>query len=91
VPAPSTLAFYDGRASAEENWEERTGVAVGVEGAFGSFMALDEEPVGSSPFAGHGLRYVCVIEWAEQLRAYYEVATADGSHELRTCVLPALA
>jgi hypothetical protein len=85
------LAFYDGRASAEENWEERTGLAVGVKGRFGDFTAHDVEPVGSSPFGGHGLRYVSVIEWAGQLRAYYEVATADGSHELRTCRLPALA
>ena len=90
VGGTSALAFYDGRASAEENWEERTGLADGVEGAFGYFMARDGEPVGSSPFGGHGLRYVSVIELGGELRAYYEVATPDGSHELRTCVLPPL-
>lgn len=88
VDGSTSFAFYDGRATAEENWEERTGLAAGVEGAFGYFIAHDAEPVGSSPFAGHGLRYVSVIELSGRLRAYYEVATPDGSHELRTCVLP---
>jgi hypothetical protein len=85
---PEAVALYDGRATAEENWEERTGLA---RGDFNAFTAAADGPIGESPYAGHGLRYVSVIEVAGARRAYYEVTRADGAHELRTCLLPELA
>lgn len=76
------LAFYDGRASAAENYEERTGVAVGT--SPDSFVAIGDDPFAQSP-TGRALRYLDLLPLADgTYRTYYEVATADDSHELRT-------
>lgn len=76
------LALYDGRATAEENWEERTGAA------FAPSLAGPWEPqagpVFSSPFGPGGLRYLAAVPDPVGLRIYYEGACPDGSHELRT-------
>lgn len=78
------VACYDGRASAEENWEERTGVAVGGQ-PFGTFARVGDAPVAQSPHAGHGLRYVTVVGLPEgRRRFYFEITRPDGAHELRT-------
>jgi hypothetical protein len=80
-------AYFDGRASAGENFEERTGIAQWD----GSRYIAVAGPV-SSPFDGGALRYVSAIELpAGRLRLYYESATEYGSHELRTelCATPA--
>ncbi|HTY72549.1 MAG TPA: hypothetical protein VMI11_09015 [Actinomycetes bacterium] len=82
------MALYDGRASAAENWEERTGLAVGADVGLGRFEAVGEAPVAESSYAGNGLRYVSVVEVGGVHRAYYEVARPDGAHELRMAVLP---
>lgn len=85
------LALYDGRATAEENWEESTGVArgrLGVNGLFTPFVA-DDRPPRRSPFAAGGLRYVSVVPLPTGgSRVYYEGTRADGAHELRTELLP---
>ncbi|HYH75382.1 MAG TPA: hypothetical protein VD735_05475, partial [Candidatus Saccharimonadales bacterium] len=76
------LAFYDGRATADENYEERTGIAVGT--SPDSFVAIGEHPFGQSP-QGRGLRYLDLVPLADgDARIYYEVATDDGSHQLCT-------
>lgn len=76
------LAFYDGRESAAENYEERTGIAVGT--TPDSFTAIGEEPFAQSPDE-RGLRYLDILPLADgSYRTYYEVATVDDSHELRT-------
>jgi hypothetical protein len=83
------LAAYDGRRSAEENWEERTGLAVGGS-PFGAFAAVGSTPAAASPFSGGGLRYLNVIQLIDGARRYYYEATrADGAHELRTLLVPA--
>jgi hypothetical protein len=87
LDGPHTLAFYDGRATAEENWEERTGLAR-VGDTFGTFVADGDVPIGESPYGGHGLRYVSVVDVDGARRAYYETTRPDGAHELRTCLLP---
>ncbi len=79
---PSQIAFYDGRADASENWEERTGVA--VLGDDGTFVPAGDEPFATSPEGSGSLRYVDAIEVAEGMRLYYEAAAADGSHHLLT-------
>jgi hypothetical protein len=72
---PDGRAFYDGRATKEENFHERTGVA---EPAAGGLTAAGDEPVAD-------VRYLDALAlpgggW----RLYYEAPLPDGSHELRT-------
>ena len=60
IDGDSIQAAYDGRATAGENWEERTGVASGErlpDGSFGELTVEGGEPVGS-PHAPNGLRYL---------------------------------
>jgi hypothetical protein len=76
-------AYFDGRASAEQNFEERTGLARWN----GSRYIPEAGPVGS-PLGGHALRYVSAITLPDgRVRLYYESATEYGSHELRTELL----
>jgi hypothetical protein len=72
-------AYFDGRASAEENFEERTGLA-----KWNGSRYIAVAGPSSSPFGGGALRYVSAIELPVGLRLYYESATKYGSHELRT-------
>jgi hypothetical protein len=76
------VATYDGRASAAENWEERTGLARAC--GDGRFVAEGDVPAAESPHAGRGLRYVAVADVAGVRRLYWEATRADGAHELRT-------
>jgi hypothetical protein len=82
-----TWALYDGRATAAENWEERTGLAVAHEGGF---TAVGREPILQSPHPPFGLRYADVVEMpGGAARWFYEATRADGAHELRTVLYPA--
>jgi hypothetical protein len=73
-------AYFDGRASAAQNFEERTGIAQWN----GSRYIATAGPA-SSPFGGGALRYVSLVALPSGgLRLYYESATKYGSHELRT-------
>jgi hypothetical protein len=84
-------ATYDGRASAAENWEERTGLAYAATTADdgpGVFVAQGQAPVAESSHAGRGLRYLSVVELPDGgYRLYYEATRPDGAHELRTELL----
>jgi hypothetical protein len=77
------VAFYDGRANAQENYDERTGIATGsMPNRFESISP--DGPVGQSP-DGKALRYLDLVPLANGgHRIYYEVALPNGSHELRT-------
>jgi hypothetical protein len=68
-------AFYDGRATREENFSERTGVAVPLGG--GGLRATGDAPVAD-------VRYVAAVAVPGGHRLYYEAPLPDGSHELRT-------
>lgn len=75
------LAFYDGRASAQENWHERTGVAFGT-----SPGALVAEGDPTPP--GQTVRYLSLAELPDGYRLYWEASRVDGAHDLRTAYVP---
>ncbi len=75
------VAYYDGRATAAENYEERTGLAAGREPA--ALTAVSAAGVAESPHGG--LRYLSIVDLGDRHeRWYYEMTRADGAHELRT-------
>jgi hypothetical protein len=81
-------AFYDGRATAEQNCEERTGIAEGLEP--GALTAVGTTCVGEAGHAGFGLRYLTVVDLGDGYeRLYYELTNANGSHDLVTELRPA--
>jgi hypothetical protein len=77
---PNGWLTFDGRASKEENWFERTGLA---------------EPVGDGTYRPVGdavstARYLNVVPLRNgDTRIYYEQVLPDESHELRTALFPA--
>jgi len=81
---PDGRACYDGRASAEENWFERTGLASQDGTASASrFAALEEEPVAD-------VRYLDILPLPEGgHRIFYEARLPDESHDLRTELIAA--
>ena len=80
------LAYYDGRASKEENAEERSGIAVGDRP---DHLEAVGEVMGSGPNGRWSLRYITCIELADGgYRLYYETRRRDGAHDLRTEYVP---
>jgi hypothetical protein len=78
------VALFDGRATAEENYDERTGVAVGTSPDALIAIGSQEKPFAESA-DGKALRYADIVPLTTgQYRLYYELARQDGSHELRT-------
>lgn len=74
---PDGRAAYDGRATAEENWFERTGLAIPT-GDGAVLQALDGDAVAD-------VRYLEVLPLLDGgHRIYYEARRPDGAHELRT-------
>ncbi len=77
---PDGSAAYDGRATKEENFSERTGWAFPGTGP-GTLVASGDAPLSDA-------RYLDVVPLAEGgHRLYYEAPLPDGSHELRTQVV----
>jgi hypothetical protein len=74
-----TTVLYDGRASAEANWFEQTGIARGHDDA----LVPDDGPPTGSPHSDGALRYVSVVDLpGGGRRLYYELARPDGAHDL---------
>ena len=73
---PDGRAFYDGRATKEENFRERTGIAVPARGV--ALAAGGDAPVAD-------VRYLDALALpGGAWRLFYEAPLPDGSHELRT-------
>lgn len=81
---PDGRASYDGRASKEENWFERTGLA-----RLTGNRAGELEQVGDA--AVRDVRYLDVLPLpGGGYRIWYEARLADQSHELRTELISAV-
>ena len=79
---PDGRAAYDGRASKEENWFERIGLARLTGNRPGELEPTNEEPAADA-------RYLDVLALpGGGYRIYYEARLPDESHELRTELVP---
>jgi len=80
-------AYYDGRASAAENAEERTGIASGE--SPDRLRPLGHQPLPGTPFGTGSLRYLSVLAGGDgSYRLFYETCRRDGAHDLRTEYVP---
>jgi hypothetical protein len=78
VVLPDGRAAYDGRATKEQNWYERTGLARLTRSRPGELEPVGDEPV-------RDVRYLDVLPLPEGgYRIWYEARLDDDSHELRT-------
>jgi hypothetical protein len=87
VSGNSIVGLYDGSASADEDTEERLGLAESRDLLSWERVSV-EEPWLASPHGTGSLRYPDVLERDNELWIYYEYARADGSHELRLNRMP---
>lgn len=76
------VVLYDGRARAEDNWHEATGVARSDDGRT---LVAEQGPVRRSPHSDGALRYVAAVPLPDGgTRFYFEAARPDGAHDLMT-------
>lgn len=80
--AGSFIAFYDGSASHEENYEEKTALATSSDLRHWE-TRNSAGPALTSPHASHSLRYIDAQEIGPRVYLFYEYARPDGAHELR--------
>lgn len=80
--APVFIAFYDGSRSANENYEEKTGIAISFDLRHWERVSLTK-PALVSPYGTGSLRYMDAVPVGDELWCYYEFCRPDGSHELR--------
>ncbi len=79
------FAYYDGRASADDNAEELTGTAVGAEP---EHLVADGGPISGDAVGSGSLRYLTLLPERDGHRLYYETTRRDGAHDLRTEYVP---
>ena len=79
---PDGRAAYDGRATKDENWFERIGLARLTGDGAGELEQTNED-------AAVDARYLDVVALPDgAYRIYYEARLPDESHELRTELIP---
>jgi hypothetical protein len=81
------VGLYDGSGDVSENYEERCGLAVSTDLRTWTRLSINGPAAG--PDGGPGsVRYAEAVQAAGWTRFYYEYTRGDGSHELRTVVVP---
>ena len=81
------VGLYDGSKDVSENYEERCGLA--VSGDLRTWTRLSEAGPAAGPNGGPGsVRYAEAVQGQDWTRFYYEYTREDGSHELRTVLVP---
>lgn len=85
--SPVYVGFYDGSASVDENYEEKAGLCVSHDLREWTRITTGG-PFVESPHATGTIRYIEVISREDALHYFYEWTRPDGSHELRTNVVP---
>jgi len=83
LTADPLTVLYDGRADAESNWHETTGVATWD----GSRLVPSVDAPISSPHSDGAFRYAAAVALPDgRTRFYVEAARPDGAHDLVTIV-----
>jgi hypothetical protein len=80
------VVLYDGRARAEDNWFEATGIARSLSGSGPADVLVpdDGEPT-RSPLSDGAYRYASSVRMPDgSRRLYVEAAREDGAHDLVT-------
>jgi hypothetical protein len=86
VSSEPPVVLYDGRARAEDNWFERTGIA---RERHGVLVADPDGPAATSPYSDGALRYASAVPLPDgRTRFYFEAASPDGAHDLWTSISP---
>lgn len=86
VGSDPLTVLYDGRATAEQNWFETTGVAVERDGVL---VSVSDSPAAQSPAGDGALRYANAVPLPDgSVRYYFEASRPDGAHDLRTLLVP---
>jgi hypothetical protein len=83
---PGFTVFYDGSATVQENYEEKTGIAFTYDLKIYEKRSVDK-PILFSPHGSGSLRYLDAVEVRGRVYYYYEYARQDGSHDLRMNVV----
>ncbi len=76
------LAFYDGSAGHQENYEEKTGLATSPDLRHWQSLTPDG-PRFTSPHESGSLRYLDAQVMGQEACLFYEFARPDGAHDLR--------
>jgi hypothetical protein len=81
------VAFYDGSASVDENYEERCGFAASTDLRQWRSLSMSG-PAIEGRSASRSVRYVDALVVGGETWCYYEYTCPDGSHELRLARAP---
>ena len=79
------VGFFDGAASAEEDTEERCGIATSSDLRHWE-VATTDAPWVVAPHHAGSVRYVEALTVGDDLQLWYECTRADGAHDLRRLV-----
>ena len=86
-PEAAWIGLYDGSAGADENYEERLGVATSTDGLIWQ-RETTAEPWRTGPGPTGSIRYADVVVRDGAWWLYHEVTRPDGAHELRLARIP---
>lgn len=82
------LGIYNGSASLDENYEERCGVAMSADLSHWRRLSVLAPAIGASHPGAGSVRYVEAVQGPGWVRSFFECTRPDGSHELRTALVP---